>query len=105
MRLLRNPKLLPGLLVLALALPLASCGGGNKPLSAGSRPTRERIAPPARTPIPAPSVPCPGDPSRLCWTDEQSAQILAGMNGDIERRDAQLCWLLVWFGYEPCPAE
>ncbi|MCW3837789.1 hypothetical protein ACFQ1E_17225 [Sphingomonas canadensis] len=48
-------------------------------------------------------MPCPDDPAMRCWSDAQIAEVIAGREKALDDRDAQLCWLRVWFGYPPCP--
>lgn len=100
----RRAAMLP--LALGLMLSSTSCGGDKRPaLSAGSRPSIDRVTPAPRRAMPVPTAACPNDASRLCYTDAQTGQVLADQDATIDDRGRQLCWLRVWFGYPPCPPD
>ena len=84
---------------------MASCGAGKAGVnSASARPPIERVTPAARPTIPDPAVACPGDPAALCFSDAQTAQVIADQDTAISKLTDQVCWLRVWFGYPACPA-
>src|SRR5436190_7430896 len=79
---------------LPLLLSLTACG-----LATSIRPTRAVTIPPERTEqVPGPSIPqasatCAFDPTRLCYTDADAAQVLRGYDGALAEANRRLSWV------------
>ena len=84
-------------------MPLLTSCGVSEPGS--NRPAERHVTPPPRTPIPEGTVPCQDDPTQLCLSDEQMAQLLRAFNAGEAERDRIICYLRAWFAYEPCPVD
>ena len=106
MLLMTTPRMRGLVSVLAPLLLLTSCDGGNREaLSAGSRPPVERVTPIATPTIPAPSAPCPWDPTKLCNSDAETGSVIAGYDDALATANRSICWMRVWFGYPACAAN
>lgn len=89
------------LLALSLAMCTTACAGGANP----DRPAKHRLTPLPQTEIPRGSVACSTSSTGWCLSDAENGQLLTDYEKGERARDRKLCWLLAYFGYEPCEAE
>lgn len=66
-----------------------------------------RVTPAPKIALPDPEAPCPTetDPGQMCYSDQQTAEIIVMLDTELNASIRQVCWLRVYHGYPACPID